>query len=223
MFLFAFLGVTVPCIVLEILGVLLTTTLGANAELPDAGTLIGGVIGTGTIASIVLLLLAFSTIANNVPNDYSFALSTQVLGIRVTRWVLTLVGAVLYVVVALLIQNNFNLNLEGFLLLIAYWLGAWNAIVLIEHFMRRGNYPVNDYEDGKKLPPGWAAVISMVVGLGAAALGINQASTINFQGPISVALGGVGYGADIGFPIALVVTGVVYFILRNIEKSSSGR
>jgi hypothetical protein len=63
----------------------------------------------------------------------------------------------------------------------------------------------------------------MVVGLGAAALGINQASVINYQGPLSIALGGVSYGADIGFPIAIVVTGVVYFILRNIEFSSSKR
>lgn len=222
-FFFAFLGVIVPCILLEVLGVLLTTTLAANATLPDAGTLIGGIIGAGPIASVVILLLAFSTIANNVPNDYSFALSLQVLGVSITRWILTLVGAVLYVIVALVIQNNFNLNLEGFLLLIAYWLGAWNTIVIIEHIRRRGNYPVNDYEDGGKLPPGWAAVISMVVGLAAAALGINQASVINYQGPLSVALGGVGYGADIGFPIAIVVTGIAYFILRNIEFSSAKR
>jgi NCS1 nucleoside transporter family len=222
-FLYAFLGVVVPCIILEVLGVLLTTTLAANATLPDAGTLIGGVIGTGPVASVVILLLAFSTIANNVPNDYSFALSLQVLGVRVIRWVLTIIGAVLYVLVALVIQQNFNLNLEGFLLLIAYWLGAWNAIVIIEHLLRRGNYPVNDYEDGSKLPPGWAAVIAMVVGLAAAALGINQAATIGFQGPLSVALGGKDFGADIGFPIALVVTAVVYFILRRIEMASSKR
>ena len=44
--------------------------------------LIADNIGTGAIASLVLLLLAFSTIANNVPNDYSFALSTQVVGLE---------------------------------------------------------------------------------------------------------------------------------------------
>ena len=55
------------------------------------------------------------------------------------------------------------------------------------------------------------------VALGAALLGINQAATINFQGPLSRMLGGDLYGADIGFPLALVVTAVVYFILRRIE------
>src|SRR5690242_685762 len=132
-FLYAFLGVLVPCVLLEILGLLLTTSLAANGTLPDAGTLISNNIAGSAIAGIVILLLAFSTIANNVPNDYSFALSTQVLGIRVRRWILTIIGAVLYVALAFAIQRNFNLNLEGFLLLIAYWLGAWNAIVIIEH------------------------------------------------------------------------------------------
>jgi purine-cytosine permease-like protein len=212
-FLYAFLGVTVPCIVLEILGVLLTTSLASNASLPAAGPLIAGNIGTGFIPSLVLLLLAFSTIANNVPNDYSFALSAQVLGINITRWVLTLVGAVLYLGLAFLLQANFNLNLEGFLLLIAYWLGAWNTIVILEHLMRRGNYPVGDYQNGKLLPVGIAAVAAMVLGLVVAALGVNQASVIGFEGPLSHAV----HDADIGFPLAIIATGIVYSVLRRWE------
>jgi NCS1 nucleoside transporter family len=213
-FWFAFAGVVIPCVLLETLGVLLTTTLAAGAELPTAGQLISQNIGTGFIASIVLLLLAFSTIANNVPNDYSFALSTQVIGLKgIRRWILTIVGAVLYIAVALFIQYRFNANLEGFLLLIAYWLGAWNAVVLIEHWMRRGSYPVNVYDKAQELPAGIAAVASMAIGLGVALLGINQAATIGFEGPLSQRLG----DADIGFPLALVVTGVVYFFLRRVE------
>jgi hypothetical protein len=83
--------------------------------------------------------------------------------------------------------------------------------------MRRGNYPVDVYDKAQELPAGIAAVASMVIGLGVALLGINQASLVGFQGPLSVALGGAPYGADIGFPLALVTTGVVYFILRRIE------
>ncbi len=211
-FRFAFFGVTIPCIVLEVLGVLLTT--GFQGE--DAGTLISNAITGSPLAGIVLLLLAFSTIANNVPNDYSFALSTQVIGLRVRRWLLTIVGAVIYLVVALYLQNNFNLNLENFLLLIAYWLGAYNAIVLIENRLRKGNYPVADYESASKLPPGIAAIISMVVGLGAAALGVSQQA---FTGPLSKQL----HNADIGFPLAIVVTGVLYYFLRKWELSRYGR
>lgn len=212
-FWYAFLGVTIPCVLLEILGLLLTTSLKANAALPSVGALISSSIGVGPIASVVLLLLAFSTIANNVPNDYSFALSTQVLGIHVRRWILTIVGAVAYLLLAFAIQRNFNLNLEGFLLLIAYWLGAWNAVVLIEHWLRKGKYPVADYETASKLPVGIAAVVAMVLGLVVAAFGVNQAATIGYEGPLAKALA----DADIGFPLAIIVSGVLYFLLRRWE------
>lgn len=218
-FTYALLGVTVPCVILEVLGVLLASTLGPKDSLPDAGTLISHNIGAGILASIVVLLLAFSTIANNVPNDYSFALSLQVLGVNIPRWILTVVGAVAYILIALLIAQGFNANLEGFLLLIAYWLGGYAAISFIEDRLRKGSYPVADYTNGSKMPPGIAAVVSMVVGLIVAAFGINQASTINFEGPLSKALA----DADIGFPLAIIATGIVYYFLRKWEMSRYGR
>ncbi len=216
-FWYAFSGVVVPCIILEILGVLLTTAATGDT----AGALIANAIGTGGIGSIVVLLLALSTIANNVPNDYSFALSTQVLGLRnIRRWILTIVGAVAYVALALYIGNDFNAKLEGFLLVIAYWLGAWNAVVLLEHFVfRKGKYPVEDYETGSKLPVGIAAIVAMVIGLGVAALGVNQAATFGYEGVLSPKIG----DADIGFPLAIIVTGVIYFALRRWELSKYQR
>lgn len=222
-FWYAYLGVAVPCILLETLGVLLTSVKG-GADLVFGGSLPGPIfanaIGTSGIAALVIGLLALSTIANNVPNDYSFALSTQVLGIKARRWMLTIVGAVIYVVLALILQTNFSHNLENFLLVIAYWLGAWNAIVLIEHWMRKGKYPVSDYEDGTKLPVGIAAVVSMIVGLVICALGVSQQL---FTGPIAKLLTNSFMQkqemspADIGFPLAIVSAGVLYYILRRWE------
>jgi NCS1 nucleoside transporter family len=210
-FRYAYLGVAVPCILLEILGVLLTSVAGgAGLVGGPPGPLFAHDMGTSAIASVVLLLLAFSTIANNVPNDYSFALSTQVIGLRVKRWMLTIVGAVVYVIVALLLQEHFGVNLENFLLIIAYWLGAWNAIVLIEHWLRKGQYPAQDYETPSKLPPGIAAVVSMVVGLAITVLGVSQQL---YTGPFAKGLG----GADIGFPLAIVSTAILYFLLRRWE------
>ncbi|HEX9038546.1 MAG TPA: cytosine permease [Ktedonobacterales bacterium] len=218
-FTYALLGVTVPCIVLEVLGALLATSLGPKDSLPTAGALISQNIGAGVVASIVILLLAFSTIANNVPNDYSFALSLQVLGVNIPRWILTVVGAVVYILLALALQANFNLNLEGFLLLIAYWLGGYSIISFLEDRFRKGNYPVADYTDGSKLPPGIAAVVSMIAGLAIAALGVNQAATINFEGPLAKMVG----DADIGFPLAVIATGVIYYFLRKWEMARYGR
>ncbi|HZR39493.1 MAG TPA: cytosine permease [Ktedonobacteraceae bacterium] len=209
-FLYAFLGVGLPCMLFEILGVLLTTGATGN----DLGTLIAHSIGTSPLSRIIILLLAFSTIANNVPGDYSFALSTQALGLKVVRrWILTIVGAVIYLALAFAISANFNVNLQGFLLLIAYWLGAWCSIVLIEHFMRKGNYPVEDYETASRLPVGIAALSALIVGLALAALGVNQASVMNFEGPLAHALA----DADIGFPLAIILAGLIYYPLRRWE------
>jgi NCS1 nucleoside transporter family len=221
-FWYAFSGVAVPCIILETLGVLLASAVPNDIfNGAPAGTVIADSIGTGGIAGLVVILLAFSTIANNVPNDYSFALSTQVLGLRnIKRWVLTIAGAVVYVLVALLLQANFNFKLEGFLLLIAYWLGAWNAVVLLEHFVfRKGKYPVEDYENSSKLPVGIAAVVAMVVGIVVAFLGVNQAATFGYEGIISKQIA----DADIGFPLAIVVAGVIYLVLRRWELSQYKR
>src|SRR6185437_13814333 len=217
-FWYALSGVAVPCIILEILGVLLASAVPGDVfNNAPAGTVIADSIGTGGIGGLVIVLLAFSTIANNVPNDYSFALSNQVLGLKnVRRWILTIAGAVVYVLVALALEANFNFKLEGFLLLIAYWLGAWSAVILLEHFVfRKGKYPVEDYKNGSKLPVGIAALVSMVVGIAVAALGINQAATFGYEGPFAKGLS----DADIGFPLAIVVAGVLYFILRRWELS----
>ncbi len=221
-FWYAMSGVVVPCIILETLGVLLASAVPNDIfNGAPAGTVIADSIGTGGIAGVVVVLLAFSTIANNVPNDYSFALSTQVLGMRnIRRWVLTIAGAVVYVLVALALQANFNFKLEGFLLLIAYWLGAWNAVVLLEHFVfRKGKYPVEDYENSSKLPVGIAAVVAMVVGIVVAFLGVNQASTFGYEGIISKQIG----DADIGFPLAIIVAGIIYLVLRRWELSQYKR
>ena len=219
-FWYAFFGVAVPCIALEIVGVLLTSVAGGAALVGGPpGPLFAHDIGTSVIASVVLLLLAFSTIANNVPNDYSFALSSQVLGINVRRWMLTIVGAVIYVVAALLLQEHFSINLENFLLIIAYWLGAWNAIVLIENWLRKGQYPAQDYDNASKLPVGIAAVVSMVIGLVVTALGVSQQL---YTGPIAKLLVDSYMTknfmtTDIGFPLAIVVTAIVYYVLRRWE------
>jgi NCS1 nucleoside transporter family len=228
-FTYAFLGVTIPCILLEILGVLLIT-VPKGLDLAFAGGLPGPIfqnaLGGSPVAGLVIALLAFSTIANNVPNDYSFALSTQVIGLRVRRWMLTIVGAIIYVILGLALQTHFATNLQDFLLVIAYWLGSWNAIVLIENWLRRGQYPAEDYDKPSKLPVGWAAVVSMIVGLVATASGVSQQL---FTGPIAKLLSDSFMAknqlspADVGFPLAIIVTGVVYFVLRRIELARTGR
>ncbi len=226
-----FLGCAIPCILLEIFGLALTTVKAYNGK--SGGDLLSAVVHPlGGFGTFLLLLLALSIIANNIPNDYSLGLSMQVLGKafqHVPRAVWTLVGAVIYVILAMLLLGNFDSTLNSFLLLVAYWLGPWSIILILEHFVfRHGRYNLADWNTASKLPIGWAASVSMLIGLFGAFLGAAQVIEIVGSKPIPAVgplanLINPGYGIDIGFELAIVLAAISYLILRRIELNSSGR
>ncbi len=176
----------------------------------------------------------------------------QVLGkafMRVPRYIWTLIGAVVYIVVAILLvtfTSSFNETLNSFMLLVAYWLGPYAIILVIEHFVyRRGRYNVDDWNTASRLPLGWAAIVSMVVGLIGAYLGFSQALVVTTKTltalpgvtetlfgcsggvctwGITGVLGGlVNGGMDIGFELGLVLAGISYLVLRAVEIRTSRR
>ena len=249
-----FLGVFVPCVLLETLGMAFSSWFPNDS----GGTLLAAVAGPlGAFGTVLVALLALSTVANNIPNDYSLGLSMQVLGkafMRVPRYVWTLIGAVVYIVLAILLvvfTNNFNETLNSFMLLVAYWLGPYAIILVIEHFVfRRGRYNVDDWNTRSRLPLGWAAIVSMIIGLVGAYLGFAQAFTINSKTLVAIpgvheailfnvgpsytwAITGVvgnlvngiptGGGMDVGFELGLILAGIAYLILRRIEFNQTGR
>ena len=214
-----FLGVALPCIVLEIFGMALTT-----AYKESGGDLLVAVVKPlGGFGNVLLVLLALSIVANNIPTAYSLGLSMQVLGKsfqRVNRVMWTLYGAVFYMLIAIPAVTNFDATLTDFLLIVAYWLGPWGIIVIEEHFLfRRGRYNVDDWDTQSKLPVGWAAMVSLVLGLLGVYLGAAQ---VLFVGPVA-RLFNPPYGMDIGFELGLIFAGISYFFLRRIELAQTGR
>ena len=112
------------------------------------------------------------------------------------------------------------------MLLVAYWLGPYAIILIIEHFVyRRGRYNVADWNTRSRLPMGWAAILSMVCGLIGAWLGFSQVFTLNgVEYPITGPIGGlVSGGMDVGFELAIIFAGIAYLILRRIEINTSKR
>lgn len=215
-----FLGVAIPCTTLEILGMALTTTykgLGGGDLLAAAAKPLG------SFGTFLLVLLALSVVATNIPNDYSLGLSMQVLGKafqRLDRAVWTLMGAVTYVLIAVPAASDFNQTLTNFLLLIAYWIGPWSIILILEHFVfRRGRYNADDWNNRRRLPIGWAALVSLVVGLGGVLLGAAQ---VYYVGPIA-ALFNPPYGMDVGFELGLIFAGITYYFLRRVELTQTTR
>lgn len=217
-----FLGCFIPCVLLEILGLALTTVPAFNGK--AGGELFAAAISPlGGFGKLILLLLALSVVANNIPNDYSLALSIQVVGRwfqRINRAVWTVVGTIIYVAIAIPAANNFDKTLEGFLLLVAYWLGPWSIILILEHFVfRHGHYNVDDWNNPSRLPVGWAAIASLVIGLFGVYLGAAQEK---FVGPIA-GLVNPPYGIDIGFELGVIFAGIGYFFLRRIELNANRR
>jgi len=245
-----YLGLFIPMVLLETLGLLFTTWKPLSG-----GTLLAGVASPlGGFGNVIVVLLALSVIANNIPNDYSLGLSVQVIGKafqRVRRYVWTLIGAVLYVAIAIPAAANFNETLTSFLLIIAYWLAPWSIILIIEHFVfRHRRYNVDDWNNRRRLPIGWAAILSMVIGLVGVYLGFAQVLVLGMAAPFSGFIasgvhltfltclptgclwavnGPVGHivnpptGMDVGFELGLVMAGISYLILRTIELNTSSR
>lgn len=214
-----FLGCFIPCVLLEIFGVALTSWKSLSG-----GALLGAVVSPlGAFGTVIEILLALSVIANNIPNDYSLGLSMQVLGKsfqRINRAIWTLIGAVIYITIALFGAKNFGPVLEGFLLLVAYWLGPWSIILILENFVfRRGNYNVDDWNTRHKLPIGWAAVTSLAIGIVGVLLGASQ---LYYVGPIAK-LVNPPFGIDVGFELGVVFAAVAYYFLRRIELNQNAR
>lgn len=211
-----FFGVTIPCILLEIFGLALTTVGAFHAH--TAGEFLAAAAGPlGPLGTIILGLLALSIVANNIPNDYSLGLTMQVLGLafqRVNRAVWTVIGAVIYVLIAIPAVKGYNEKLENFLLLIAYWLAPWSIILVLEHFVfRKGRYNVEDWDTRSRLPVGWAAMASMAFGVFGVYLGAAQ---LLFVGPVAKHFN-PPYGMDIGFELGMAFAGLAYVILRPLE------
>ena len=215
-------GVFVPCVLLESLG--LSLTLVPRLQGKMGGSLLAeALLPMGIPGQAALFLLALSVVSNNIPNDYSLGLTLQVLGRwwqTVPRHVWTVVGAVLYVALAIPAAARFGETLTDFLLIMGYWLGPWCTILTLDYFCyrlpaaghdRHSAYEADSWDDPGRLPARWAAIGAMALGLLGAALGANQAL---WQGPLAGWLGMPG--ADIGFEAALLITALTYPLLRKL-------
>lgn len=102
--------------------------------------------------------------------------------------------------------------------MIGYWASAFLGIVIVEHFwFRKGDsssYSFEAWNDAKQLPPGVAALAAGALSFG---LIVPSMSQVWFTGPIAEKTG------DIGFELAFVVSGLLYVLLRMLEKKLSGR
>ncbi|CCD25295.1 cytosine permease NDAI_0E04780 [Naumovozyma dairenensis CBS 421] len=170
------------------------------------------------------VLLAISTVSNNVPNMYTIALSVQAIWepfSRVPRVFWTLFGNAAALGISIPGCYYFAEFMQYFMDSIAYYLAIYIAIGLSEHFIyRRGYsaYNVEDWNDNSKLPIGIAGCCALVVGAFGVGLGMSQSY---WTGEIAALIG--EFGGDIGFELGASWAFITYNIIRPLELKYFGR
>jgi purine-cytosine permease-like protein len=232
-FLLTFFGLFIPICFVEILGAALMTITDPAYITAFTNGSTGGLIAQvlspwGHFGQFILVLLALSVIANNIPNTYSTGLSIQALGrpfAIIPRFFWVFIAFVVYTVAGVAGREHFSAILSNFLSILSYWTAFFIVIVAEEHFIFRrkngplGGYDLDAYDMPSKLPLGIAGILSMCFGIAGAVVGMSE---VWYTGPLGK-MAGAAYGADLGFELAAAFSAVTYPLLRALEIKLIGR
>lgn len=185
-------------------------------ETGSVGAIFASMLSTaGGFGKFVTVILAFSTLGNIAATIYSITLNFQILLpilVRVPRALFALVFIAIIIPVSIRAASSFFVSLENFIGVIAYWAAAFFSIVTVEHLVfRKGRYESYDptiWDVGPALPNGVSAIVAGVLSFG---LIIPCMAQTWYVGPIAKKTG------DIGFEVALVVSALLYLLLRSLE------
>jgi NCS1 nucleoside transporter family len=214
--LWAGFGVFIGCAVLEIAGAASATATGVGASLGDpTGAFTGHL--TTWLADATLLAIALGAVCANVLNIYSGALSFVALGIKLPlalrRAIVAVAFGVIGFIVAVTGLNDAGTRYENFLLIIAYWIAPWLAVMFCDQVLRRGQEVDSLLFDQRH--QNWAGPVAMAVGMGLSIwLFSNQSE---YVGVVPSHVPSVG---DITFEVGFVVTAVIYLTWHAVTGQS---
>lgn len=151
----------------------LSNTEWSDAYDVSAGTLMVQVLSPlGGFGYFCAVVLSLGLISNNIPGQYSAALSFQLLGSWfkiIPRFIWVFVGTVIYTVLACVGRDQFFTIFEDFLALMGYWVFMWIIMTIEEEFIFRRRYEGHWYNwevwnNPEALPIGIAALICFLIG-----------------------------------------------------------
>lgn len=202
-------GVTLPMILLGLLGLLIPTINWHVAS--DSGPL--AVIGTYApwwIATPFFVLVVLGEIWANYLDVYTAGLVALTMGIRLKRWQSALGCGILGTALALyaVLVTDFHVAYEDFLILTYLWAPAWAAVVLLSFFVF----------ESRPRPAG--ALIAWSAGSAASLIFVNYQNLFGnisgvrpyFNDPVISTL----QGADISGLVSIGVAAIVYVVLRRL-------
>ncbi|CAK7216718.1 hypothetical protein SCUCBS95973_002901 [Sporothrix curviconia] len=221
-FLYAWLGICLPSILLMILGAAIggaVPNIAAWSAANDAdavgGILVAMLAPAGGFGKFVAVLLALSVVAQISPGFYSVSLNFQIIWphfARVPRVFFVLAITAIDIGVGIAAAESFFDALENFLGIISYWSAAFTGILLTEWFVfRKGKASALDpaiWNDSRRLPTGLAALAALLVPFGLVVPSMDQ---VWYTGPIAEVTG------DLGFEFATVLGILIYVPLRSLE------
>ena len=175
----------------------------------------------GWIASLTLVAIAVGAIAANALNVYSGAMSFLAAGIRIPFSLRRAIIAVgfgvvgFFIALASILNESIAVNYENFLLVIAYWIAPWLAIVLVDRVIRRGT-AISAFVPDKAKYSNPAGIISLIVaGFISIWLFSNQSFYVGL-------IAGVAPIGDLTPLVGFVLAGVIYFALFQVFKPKLG-
>jgi nucleobase:cation symporter-1, NCS1 family len=215
------LGVLLSCVLLETVGAAAgTLTSVASNPNPTAGWTS---IFPEWMSDLTLIAIVIGGIAANALNIYSGAISFTAIGFKLPlaarRAIVALGFGTIGFFVAWAGLGNAGQDYNNFLLIIAYWIGPWLAVIFCDMFLRR-RQSVAETErllfDRKHTV--WAGPVAMVVGVAVSIwLFSNQTKYI---GLVPSHNGNFG---DLTFEVGTVITAVIYLTWRLLERRSPAR
>lgn len=218
------LGGALPPMVLLVFGVLLAggdPKLAGEASADPVGALAGALPTWFLLPYLLTAIGGF--LAGAIMDIYSSGLSMLALGVPIRRHYAVLVDGVLMVLggyYLLFVSDSFFGTFQAFLAIIGVAMAAWVAIFLVDMWRQRDG---GRFYDERLLRAGapavnWAGLVSLVV---ASFVGIglitstdpNIAKVVGFLMSDAMKKGTFGT-ANIGVVVALLLAGLLYFVLK---------
>ncbi len=213
-FSFAFFGNFIPAVWLELLGAGLAT-VKPNINTPT--DLVSGLM-PHPIVVVTMIAIMVGTITANVLNIYSGSLSllaidvSWVRAIAPKRWIAALIIGIAGGIISYLGgTSGYYENYSNFLLLLAYWISPWLAIIVTDYMMhlRKSDGVWQFYEGSGNVRAGLYAFILAIL---ASYPFFNQSI---LMGPIAKAYPQIG---DISYYVSFVVAMILYAIFSKFSK-----
>ena len=209
------LGQFVSLTLCEIIGVVFAIAVGGNLG-NDPVSQLGHFLPTWFMVPLLIAVI-FGGVAANVPNGYTASLGLLALRLPMTR-VVSLAVIALFTVcvrVAVVYYGEFFDVYQNFLNYMVFWTGPWAAIVIVDYFMRDGNYSSVDmmkwgsgrywYRNGIF----WPGVTAFAVGI---IMSLVFSNSETYASPLMTNV--LGWG-DLSFEAGILSAALVYWALAK--------